>query len=99
MHLTVRKLGVEVFYHGKHHPGHDLHFFFIARPVVGNVAVVAHHAEASRGLTHGTRCEFRFGKHFQVRVGGSAASAARTASGGGCILSEEGCGANREYKK
>ena len=69
MRLAVGELGVDVFYHGEHHAGHDFHFFFIARPVVGNVAVVAHHAQAGRGLTHGTRCEFRFGEHFQVRVG------------------------------
>jgi hypothetical protein len=102
MHFAVGEFRVEVFHHGEHHARRNLHRFIVSGPVACDVAIVAHHAEASGRVTHGARGEFSFGKNFQVCVGGtSAASAASTATAscGRGILGEKGCGAYREYKE
>ena len=106
MRLSVRELAVEVLHHREHRAGCYLCRNLVRREIGRVMAIGAHHAQASGGLTHGAADEFLFSEDFEVfsRAASAGTSTARAASattacGGLSVLRAEGQGENGEKKE
>jgi hypothetical protein len=106
MRLAVRELAVEVLHHREHRARCGFRRNFVGREIGRNMAIGAHHAQASGRLAHGAADEFFFSEDLEVLSRAASAStptarAASTTTGsrGLSILRAEGQGENSEKKE
>lgn len=95
--FAVGELGIDVVHHLEHHARRHLHLLLVARPVSGDVAIIAHYAQPGNGKTHVGHVGFRR-KNLKV-LWWSCGTTSTATSGRGGVLCGQYKSANRKKEK